>query len=235
MVCVIRCSHWMVDMPRNENLALKRQLEDALRAHLSDAGLDATSYQVVADELGISRALVQHYYPRKMDFAAYFLETLLVNIANILGIDSYAKGARLATRDAYLMGCLYYEYLLDPDGGRRLLFDILKNRELADELMYHHYQWGLANVDPSRPRFEERSQEVIKVWGGFYDLMYHSIKNDFEIDVPANVIPIFTSFLEDSKDHPISAQELEETAIDPHLLEKLKTSMQTSRQLPATA
>lgn len=181
-------------MPRTKNPELRESLEGVLRRSLVARGLNATSYQLVAEEAGISRALVQYYYPRKMDFAINFLEKATLSAAEILGIDAYAENARLSYLDAYRIGCLYYGFLLDEEGGQLLLFDILKDRELADELMYLHYAWGLVNIDPTRPAHESRSQDVIQTWGGFYELMYFSIKQDFRFDVSERLIPLLESF-----------------------------------------
>ena len=212
-------------MARSENPELKKKLGIALQKHLYGKGLEATSYQTIADEVGISRALVQHYCPRKMDFAIDFLQRLLSATASILGIDKYAENKALSYSDAYLIGCLYYGFLLNENGGRHLLFDILKNRELSDELMYLHYQWGLTNLDSSRPEFESRSQEVIETWGGFYELMYYSIKYDLEIDVSAKTVPLLAAFAEEGNPEILFDKKIEGLHVDSSLLKKIKNVM----------
>ena len=212
-------------MPRNENCELKNELEETLIRQLQEQGLNATTYKSIADDLGISRALVQHYYPKKIDFALFFLETLMSEAAKTLGIDSYSSNERLNVEDAYLLGCLYYGYLLDDEGGSQLLFDILKDRELSDELMRAHYEWGLENIDPTRPDFESRSHDVITTWGGFYELMYMALKQGFDPDLPKSSIPLLVSFLADSSEVHINADKLRGMHIDPTKLGILKNVM----------
>ncbi|WP_255464110.1 MULTISPECIES: TetR/AcrR family transcriptional regulator [unclassified Adlercreutzia] len=196
-----------------------------IRESLVTRGLDATSYQLVAEEAGISRALVQHYYPRKMDFAAEYLNGLLSTIADMLGIVGYGTPSQLSYLDAHRIGCLYYGYLLSKDGGRRLLYDMLKDRELADELMRGHYEWGLENLDPTRPAFESRSQRVIEVWGGFYELMYYSIKQGFEIDAPSKSLQILEAF-HDGAAEPFDLDgTLDDGRPDARLLDELKARL----------
>ncbi len=212
-------------MPRTGNLELRNDLETALYRSLVTRGLDATSYQLVADEAGISRALVQHYYPRKMDFAVEYLNGLLSTIADMLGIAEYGAPSRLSYLDAHRIGCLYYGYLLSKDGARLLLYDMLKDRNLADELMRGHYEWGLENLDPSRPKFESRSQRVIEVWGGFYELMYYSIKQDFEIDVPSKSFQILEAFHDGAAEPFDPDGELCGKPFDAYLLDELKARL----------
>ncbi|WP_172135704.1 TetR/AcrR family transcriptional regulator [Adlercreutzia sp. ZJ473] len=212
-------------MPRTKNPELRKRLEAVIQKSLVTRGLDATSYQLVAEEAGISRALVQHYYPRKMDFAVEYLNGLLSTIADMLGIVEYGGPTRLSYLDAHRIGCLYYGYLLSKNGGRLLLYDILKDRALADELMRGHYEWGLENLDPSRPEFESRSQHVIEVWGGFYELMYYSIKQDFDIDVPLKSIQILKAF-HDGVDGPFDPNgELDDRSSDAPSLDELKARL----------
>lgn len=181
-------------MSRTENPELKKRLEAVIQRSLCTRGLDATSYKLIADEVGISRALVQHYFPRKMDFIVNFRDRLLSSSANILGIVEYEAHSNLNYLDAYRIGCLLYEYLLREDGARRMFFDLLKDRELTDEMMLLHYEWGLANINASLPSYESRSQEVIETWGGFYELMYRSIKENFEVYLPEKLYQLLKAF-----------------------------------------
>ena len=170
-------------------------------------------------------AELEHYYPRKIDFALLFFETLMSEVAMILDIDSYAQEFQLDVEEAYLLGCLYYGYLFDDEGGRKLLFDILKDREFSDELMRAHYEWGLEYVDPTRPDFDHRSFEVITTWGGFYELMYLALKQDFDPNLPISTIPILTSFLADNPNIHVDEKRLKDIRIDPKKLETLKEAM----------
>lgn len=183
-------------MARSKNPELQSSLEQALYESLCSNGLDGTSYQLLADRVGISRALVQHYYPKKIDFAMGFLKRVMAAACEILGIESYAKGDPIGYLDTYRASCLYYSYLLDEDGARPLLFSILKDRELTDELMHQHYEWGLQFTNPSLPSYELRSQDLIEAWGGFYELMYFSIKQGFELDVPMRVLHLLDDFID---------------------------------------
>lgn len=210
-------------MSRSENIELRRKLSAAIWRLLCNKGLDATSYQDIANEAGVSRSLVQHYYPRKMDFAVDFLEGLLEIAATVSSIDAYARKETLTPLDAQRMGCLYYGYLLDENGARAVLFDILKNREFADELMRQHYEWALLNLNPTLPPYERRTEEVIMTWGGFYELMYASVKQGMTFDVPAKTLIILRAFLEQGEMNVAAINEANGYEFDRALLCEMNT------------
>lgn len=212
-------------MSRAENPELKKRLEAAIQRNLCTRGLDATSYQTIADDANISRALVQHYYPRKMDFAINFLERLLSTAASILGIDDYDGHSKIDYLNAYRIGCLYYDYLLSEDGARLMFFDLLKDRELTDEMMFSHYEWALVNVDPNRPTYDAQSQDAIEAWGGFYELLYRSIKQDFGVCVPEKLYSLLKAFHQGSPSPFGTEAEFMTARPDPYLLDELKARM----------
>lgn len=212
-------------MPRAENPELKKRLEAVIQRNLCIRGFDATSYQTIADDAEISRALVQHYYPRKMDFAINFLMRLLSTAASILGIDGYDGYSRIDYLNAYRIGCLYYGYLLNENGARLMFFDLLKDRERTDELMLSHYEWALVNVDPDRPAYDAQSQNVIEAWGGFYELMYRSIKQDFGVFVPSKLYCLLKAFHQGSPSPFGTEAEFMAARPDPRLIDELKARM----------
>lgn len=212
-------------MTRSENKELRQKLRTVLWRSLCEKGLDATSYQSIADDAGISRALVQHYYPRKMDFAADFLEGALLTAATVLKVEAYVRDEGLSPYDSHRMGCLYYGFLLDEHGARGFLFDILKNRAFADELMRQHYSWALKNLDPTLPSYEDRTEGAIMAWGGFYELMYASIKLGTPFDVPSKALFILRAFLEQKGEIGTVLDEAAEYRPDPELLRKLSELM----------
>lgn len=222
-------------MARTANLELQHKLEASLHKHLCNNGLDGTTYQKISDDVGISKALMQHYYPRKMDFAIGFLKDIMQAASEVLGIENYAKGALLGYLDSYRLSCLYYGFLLDKEGAQSLLFDILKNREYTDELMHLHYEWGLQFVDSTLPTFEQRPQDVIEVWGGFYELMYFSIKEDFELDIPVRIIHLFEPFLNNVESSQDWAQTFLAQQPSPAQLDELKVMMASERSLAYVA
>lgn len=217
-------------MPRTKNPELREKLELVIQDCLEKRGLDETSYQLVSERAGISRALVQHYYPSKFDFAVSYLNKLLDTIAEVLDIVEYSDHSKITYDEAAMMGCLYYGYLLSRDGGRLLLFDILKNRELADELMRGHYEWCLRWLDTSLSDFEHRPQSIIENMGGFYELMYNSIKHDFEIDIPSKVLSMLSLVSDDEVDSQFLKQNSADMLLNPDLMNELKTMMARPQQ-----
>lgn len=169
-------------MSRKENVELRAALRRSLRRSLCEKGYEATTYQAIAKEAGVSRMVVQYYYPHKLAFAVEFLEDLLAACAEVLRIDGYSQAARLSSAETYEMACLYYGSLFSTEGMRSFLFDILKDRELADELMSRHIAWVSDKVGPAVARGGDLSQEQIFAIGGFYEVMYWALRDGREFD-----------------------------------------------------
>lgn len=102
-------------------------------------GYNATSYQSIADELHESRALIQHYFPQKSDFALIFFDLLGTCTTKLLDRKNLLTGSELI--DFYLIGQLYFSYLAQNEATKRLVVDILSDRNLSDEVLFLSSQW----------------------------------------------------------------------------------------------
>ena len=181
-------------MARQENPELRAQLQRAIHKSLSSKGYGATTYQSISEDVGVSRMVVQYYYPRKMAFAQSYLEMLLESCAEVLQIEGYTQGERISTESTFKMGCLYYQYLFSNEGTRRLLLDLVRDRDVCVEMMDIHMRWAFGTIEGSNMSGDSFATEQLMVMGGFYELMYRTLKFNVAFDTPRFLAAMINAF-----------------------------------------
>ena len=172
--------------PANEQLR-KRMLATAVR-RFRESGYKGLTYSYIATECGVSKALVNYYYPKKEDLLTVFLERLLDESSELASSSEDMPNRPIAM--FCRIGQLFYEFLLQTGGYRLLLRDMLEDRKFSNTLLLFNTSWayrylqncGLAvNID-----VKVRNTSIM-LMGGFYDLLYFQLENNEEPDVRALV------------------------------------------------
>lgn len=155
-------------------MAEKTTLKDAVRQaayrSLLANGYQATSFQVVGDAVGKTRAHVQYHFPKKTAFATSFLGEVMEAIDVLLR----ARGLSLNEDPLaylYVMAQVFYHFLLDSEPCRRFTAEFLSSREITAEVLSMETGWVFAAGD-----FEEFSaQDIVVATGGVYELLYQEL------------------------------------------------------------
>lgn len=176
-------------MGRPVNEEMKSRIEQAAYQLFETVGYDKTTFAAIADEVDISRNLAQYHYPKKELLAISYMEKLLARVQEELGIsdaDIIENPMLLAS-----VGTAFFESLLATEGKRQFLQDIIRSRDLTEDVLAFDTQWALSHVDKSILPDEndgKAERTVIMHMGGFYELLYHSLKSGEPIDDLANEI-----------------------------------------------
>lgn len=179
--------------PRNEELKekIERQAWGLFRAQ----GYDATSYAAIAQACGISRNLVQYHVPKKESLAISLMESILRASHRALGKSEADLRGDFAA--IYETGTCYFAFLLQSEGYRTFLLDIIRGRDLTESILAFNADWALERVDgPSSDDDLQRvMRSVVVHMGGFYELLYHCLKNDKPFDPGRELHPVMEAFM----------------------------------------
>jgi AcrR family transcriptional regulator len=188
-------------MARPQNIQLKAQISRASRRLFREYGYDATSYSAIAKACGISRNLVQYHFPKKELLAIDFMERVLQAAQQALGLTSASLQGDFGR--IYQVGVCYFAYLLhEPDGYRTFLLDIVRSRDLTEDVLAFNVQWALKRSQDGRTTPDDDvvvddavMRAVIVRMGGFYELLYHCLKNGVDIDVAKELADVVRAFM----------------------------------------
>lgn len=125
-------------MPKRVDHEQRRRLiADAVRGIAADRGLEAVSIGEVAAEAGISKGLVQHYFPSKDAMLRFATGTLRDQVDNRVPIAGGLTGLRAA-----LVGLLPLDDASRTDAlvANAFVVRALKDPEIADRFRTGHAQ-----------------------------------------------------------------------------------------------
>ena len=178
--------------PRNEELKAKIQREAWRLFH--ESGYDAATYAAIADACGISRNLVQYHFPKKELLAISLMDRVLEEAEAAL-----AEQATEGSNDFSAMcaaGTCYFEFLLQDEGYRNFLLDIISSRSLTESVLAFNASWAFERVgEPEGGELDEVMRTVIISMGGFYELLYYCLKNGKPIDVGREIRAVMRAFI----------------------------------------
>ncbi len=158
-----------------------------------EQGYDATTYAAIAKACGISRNLVQYHYPKKEQFAFAFMDHLLEEVQHVLGYaDEQLNESPVAVLE---VGSCFFTYLIENEGRRTFLRDILRNRDFSGAILNFDAEWALARMSGSR-EYDKTAvlRSVMAYMGGFYELLYYCLVNDLPIDPAEELQTVVVAF-----------------------------------------
>lgn len=128
-----------VYMVRPKNGKKKAEIVRCAAMLFRKVGYTATTYQAIADEMGESRALIQHYFPQKSEFATIFFSTLSHSVTEVLDSAGKLHGDKYI--DFYLVSQVYYAYLTTNEPTKLFVEEVLGDRCLSDEVLLLNLEW----------------------------------------------------------------------------------------------
>lgn len=179
-------------MARPKNTELKDDIVRAAARQFEERGYGATSYTTIAQECGISRNLAQYHWPKKELLAVRYMEDVLARCVDDLGFrpddlfDNYARIAAVGTR--------FFETLLEKEGTRQFLKDVIVDRDLTETVLAFNLEWVTARVDAADCNRDVVQRTVISRMGGFYDLLYWCLKHEQPMDIEAELGRVVDAF-----------------------------------------
>ncbi len=181
-------------MARPKNEELKARITAAVERQFLEHGYRETSYRSIAEECGISRNLVQYHFPKKEHLAEAFMESLLEKCIDELGFKESDLLGNFENVKA--VGVRYFTKLLAGKGPRRFLQDVLANRDMTEDILAFNMEWALEHIG-MKPAIKKNVQRnIVLHMGGFYELLYWSLRFDEDIDVATELGAVVDAFAE---------------------------------------
>lgn len=187
-----------MNVARPVNAEKRQSIEDAA-FHLFDTiGYDKATYAAIAAELGISRNLVQYHFPKKEMLAIAYMEGMLAHIQAELSITdgNIAKNPRSSL---VRVGTRFLEGLLQDKGKATFLRDIIRSRDLTEDVLAFNTKWAFSRLEESYANISDNhlaQRAIIFNMGGFYELLYHCLKDDEPIDLESELDAVVGAFLD---------------------------------------
>lgn len=183
-------------MARPKNEELKTKIIAAVERQFLAQGYHATSYRTIAEECGISRTLVQYHFPKKEKLAEAFMTNMLQKCMVELGISEDDLHGDFGAAKA--VGVRYFQKLVAEDGSRQFLQDVLENRDMTEDILAFNLDWALTHVgaDARKTKDPRLQRNIVLHMGGFYELLYWSLKHDERMDIEGELGLVVDSFEE---------------------------------------
>ena len=180
-------------MARPRNDRLKDQIVRESWRQFRTNRYGGTTYSTIAEACGISRNLVQYHFPKKELLSTAFMERVLEQAQRALGFSQ--ERIHNDYHAIYQVGCCFFEFLLQEDGYRAFLLDVISSRERTESVLAFNASWALERVDfPENVDFEPVRQEVVVSMGGYYELLYYCLKEEKPFDVEKRLACVVEQF-----------------------------------------
>jgi AcrR family transcriptional regulator len=164
---------------------------DAAWRLFGEQGYPNVSYNDLAEESGIKKGTVQHYFPKKEEILLGLLCRLREN-SRLVG-QEMEIGTTTLFEHLYILGQIYLSSLMYDSKTRRFFSSVLENRALTDEAISLDFSWSkeFVGVRPQGSRNGSFDPDMVVAMGGLYELMFHCIRHDEPIDIPQRLMPPF--------------------------------------------
>ena len=158
-------------MPKSRNEQTEHAIRLAALRLFLQKGYAATSYTDLAAESGVARTLVQRYYPKKDMLAVGCVAA--VRMATVHACDEAFPDAGHALVRLYLRGQVNIATYAACDGIRRLMVDVLRDRDLTHKTIVEGFRWTMSEALPEAAGFgNELPDEMLMAMGGLYEIVY---------------------------------------------------------------
>ena len=126
-------------MARQKNMQRRRTILKNTFLLLREDGMDNVSLQMIADKSGISKSLLQSYYPHKNKLIIEIVSNFMTTILNALSQDELKNTNEYARMKVFIY--LILEMGIMDDGTSRVLESILKDNASLEKWGQLLYEW----------------------------------------------------------------------------------------------
>lgn len=181
-------------LTRARNETTEHLIRLAARRLFLSEGCSGASYTAIAELSGVSRPLVQRYFPKK----ELLVEDSVVAIrdASMQICDERLSLEGNPLVRLYLLGQVNIAAYFATEGVRAFMRDVLSSRKLTRLTIAEAFRWTVSHTLPEPPGDEglPEPDELIMAMGGLYELLYTYLTDGRTPDVAACTQPSVLSF-----------------------------------------
>ena len=177
-------------MPRARNPQTTAAILDTAWRLFTTKGYDCSSYADIAAEVGVSRALVQKYFPKKETLVIKNLARLR-HLANVHVMQNIPDAVTPLQRE-YLVSQIYIAALMSCNDARVFFRDVLRDRELTRTTIQSDARWTYGFLESNRQGllFDEGVlEDSTAALGALYETMYYCIVTGHEMNLQRRLLP----------------------------------------------
>jgi len=159
-------------MPKSRNVQTEQAIRSAALRLFLQKGYAATSYTDLAEQSGVARTLVQRYYPKK-DLLAIGCVVAVREAAVRACDEAFPVEAHPLVR-LYLRGQVNVATYSACDGIRKLMTDVLRDRDLTRKAIAEGFEWTMSEAlhNATWTTGDELPDEMLMAMGGLYEVVY---------------------------------------------------------------
>lgn len=169
-------------MAKPKNTEERNRIERIAFRILTDKGVTNTSFADIASRAGVTRSLVQHYFPKKDIFIEDFIRRCLTEISEIVENSPYIDETDPIER-LYAVGYIQFEFLLYNRQMENLKQDILRTRDNTMLIVDDVIMWAMDYLSEEDDRMKDNVAEAIRyAMGGAFEQIYACLEKGWPID-----------------------------------------------------
>lgn len=182
-------------MAQPKNLEARNKIINATNKLFITNGYNATTYKDISKKTGFTRSRIQSYFPEKKHLAKSFFDRFLIMINDYMEKSNLNSNNSL--RNMCILGQIYTSFLFSTEKLRIFIYDIIRNRDLTDEVISFNYLafHELVSNEDIFQITEEHESYIIRSIGGIYEYLYYSLKHRKNINVASLIVSMFYEFL----------------------------------------
>ena len=169
-------------MAKPKNLEERNRIEKIAFRILTDKGVSNTSFADIALKAGVTRSLVQHYFPKKDIFIEDFIRRCLNEISDIVEASPYIDSDDPLER-LYAVGYIQFTFLLYNRQMENLKQDILRTRDNTMLIVDDVIMWAMDYLADEDDVLKDRVADAIRYsMGGAFEHIYACLEKGWTID-----------------------------------------------------
>ncbi len=159
-----------------------------------EKGYDATSYTEIARTSGMKKSLVQYYFPQKEIFLIKFFHWFFGK--TIEYIQEYLPENSPKESIVFPLGQVFYSFLLKDKKAKLFTQDFLSHRDLTEQVITLDAEWLCNHLEIGKKSTRKEALEnSLFSMGGFYEFVYHKLKNNEDFSLNDKLISSSLTFL----------------------------------------
>lgn len=175
----------VVTMPRPKKPEERNRIMTIAFKVISSEGFNKTTFSDIAASSGVTKSLVQYYFPKKEQFLHEFIKKSLSVCADMVDanpdIDKSNPFARF-----YAIGLTQYSLIMQNENFNKFILEAISDRNITKLVFDIFLDWTIENTDllPADPSEREDAINVLQYGiGGAFEYLFNCLDKKIKPDL----------------------------------------------------